>query len=90
MSLARTVSKVVGLVATAICCTVAVACPSNQYESCIFNACVCLPKCGGAICDGVQHIKDETTGQVGGAALEALAGVNYLVRALPHQNCYSC
>lgn len=50
----------------------ALACPDNQYESCgPFNICVCLPKIGGAVGQGAEHLKNELRGQVVGNPLEA-------------------
>jgi len=49
----------------------AFSCPRNQYESCVLGACVCLPKIGGAVGEGFEHLKKETQAQAGGAPLQA-------------------
>lgn len=46
------------------------ACPDDQYEQCVLGACVCLPKIGGAVGQGAEHLKRETIGQTGGPILE--------------------
>jgi hypothetical protein len=47
----------------------AIACPSDQYESCVLGACACLPKIGGDVGRGAEHLKNELKGQIGGNAL---------------------
>jgi hypothetical protein len=46
------------------------ACPDNQYEQCTIFGCICLPKLGGTIGDGLEHLKNEIRGQTGGTGLE--------------------
>jgi hypothetical protein len=50
--------------------SVSMACPDDQYEQCFLGACACLPKVGGAVGDGAEHLKREVSGQTGGPILE--------------------
>jgi len=47
------------------------ACPSDQYEQCVFGACVCLPKIGGAVGETTEQWKKESRAQSVGLVLEA-------------------
>lgn len=49
---------------------VAVGCPSDQYEQCVLGACVCLPKIGGDVGRGAEHLKNEIKGQMGAPVIE--------------------
>jgi hypothetical protein len=48
----------------------AAACPPDQYEQCVLGACVCLPKIGGAVGEGAEHLKKEIQAQVAGNPLQ--------------------
>lgn len=49
----------------------AFACPDDQYESCILNACICLPKVGGEVGRVGEQIKRETNAETQGPILAA-------------------
>lgn len=60
----------IALVSVPLVAGTSFACADHEYEQCVLGACVCLPKIGGAVGQGAQHLKEELQGQIGGPVYE--------------------